>query len=299
MAESTRILVIGATGLLGRPVTRQLVREGFDVRALVRDARRAASVLPEACTLVTGDLRDRARLALALHDVDAVYLSLSNRMSMRRPDWDPDADGTRLVLDAIRANGRPHLLRLSAMGIENDPWWVAQAKVEIDEVIAGAGVPYTIFRPTWFMESIPISAVGPVLVRPPGPDDPIHWIAGDDFGRQVAAAVRTPAARDRVFEVQGPEPVSMRDAFRRFARVWRSSLVVAPLPNAVLRLGSRVVPPMHYLAALPRMTFPGVTDVPADVEAHTLARPEITIERFARDLLARNEFPSKRLFGGA
>ncbi|MGB8021973.1 MAG: NAD(P)H-binding protein, partial [Candidatus Nanopelagicales bacterium] len=68
------VLVIGATGRIGRLVVAAALRNGLDVRALVRDTRRAAGVLPGA-TLVQGDLTRVADLAAAVADVDAVILT--------------------------------------------------------------------------------------------------------------------------------------------------------------------------------------------------------------------------------
>lgn len=97
MSDAKRVLVFGATGLLGQPVTRHLVAEGFDVRALVREPARARSVPPRACWLVPGDLHDRSSIEQAVADADAVYLSLSNRMTKSRPSWDADTEGTLLA----------------------------------------------------------------------------------------------------------------------------------------------------------------------------------------------------------
>ncbi|MHC5114168.1 MAG: SDR family oxidoreductase, partial [Planctomycetota bacterium] len=129
---ASKVLVIGATGLIGRPVTEQLVDEGFDVRVLARRPMSARAVLPDACEVVPGNLRDDRSLDAALDGMDAVYLSLANAMTFARPAWDADADGTLAVLAAARRVGVRRLLRLSAMGVgeTNGDWWVARVKRE-------------------------------------------------------------------------------------------------------------------------------------------------------------------------
>lgn len=67
-----RILVIGATGNVGRPVVSSLVEAGVEVRALVRDP--GAAALPGMVEAVRGDLSLPETLEPALRDVDAVYL---------------------------------------------------------------------------------------------------------------------------------------------------------------------------------------------------------------------------------
>lgn len=67
------VLVTGATGLIGHAIAKRLVGEGRQVRALVRDAARAAKLLPEEVELVTGDVTEPASIAPAMADVDLVF----------------------------------------------------------------------------------------------------------------------------------------------------------------------------------------------------------------------------------
>jgi len=66
-----RVLVIGATGSIGRLVTAEAIRRGFQTRTLVRDASRA-SALADGAEIVVGDLTQPGTLAAAVEGVDAV-----------------------------------------------------------------------------------------------------------------------------------------------------------------------------------------------------------------------------------
>ena len=66
------IMVIGATGRIGRAVIDHLLRAGVSVRAMTR--RPAAANLPAAVEVVPGDLTEPASLADCLHGVDVVFL---------------------------------------------------------------------------------------------------------------------------------------------------------------------------------------------------------------------------------
>jgi uncharacterized protein YbjT (DUF2867 family) len=57
------VLIAGATGSIGRYAVAEALRQGYAVRALVRDRARAARVLPEGVDLVTGDLTRPGTLA--------------------------------------------------------------------------------------------------------------------------------------------------------------------------------------------------------------------------------------------
>jgi len=67
-----KVLVTGATGKVGSRLSKRLAQRGDQVRALVRDASRAADLREARIELVTGDLLDADSLALAVRGVDAV-----------------------------------------------------------------------------------------------------------------------------------------------------------------------------------------------------------------------------------
>jgi len=290
-----RVLVIGATGLIGRPVTEALVNDGFDERALVRDRRRAMAALPTGCELVRGDLSDPESIQHALTGMDAVYLSLSSPTSKHRPAWSPEFEGTRTVVNAMKNAGVNRILRLSAMGVDaNDDWWESREKARTDQAVLDSGLQATIFRPTWFMESIPASVIGPLLPVLRGPDDPLYWIAGHDYGQQVAAALRDESTAGTIYDVQGPEGASMTEAYKRFGAVWKQYLWMVPFPIAMFKAMRPMSPMADFMTELMDMTFTRVVKMPAETNAHTLHRPTITIEQFAEELLQRNELPKMR-----
>src|SRR6478752_9332547 len=67
-----KILITGATGKVGSRLSKRLAQRGDQVRALVRDASRAADLREAGIELVTGDLLDQDSLAAAVRGVDAV-----------------------------------------------------------------------------------------------------------------------------------------------------------------------------------------------------------------------------------
>ena len=213
---ASRTLIIGATGMLGRPVARRLLAEGRPVRALVRDLEAARAVLPDGCELVRGDVRDAASLENAMDGIDAVYVNLAMPRSPRRPDV--EREGVPIIIDAARKAGVGHLLKISFMGVpQADQWWQIRHKAESERALAGSGIDYTILQPTWFTESLVLFRVGGRLILPRVPDTPVHWITGDDYAKQVAAALVSPKARNRTYVVQGPEALSFRRAAERLA----------------------------------------------------------------------------------
>jgi uncharacterized protein YbjT (DUF2867 family) len=297
-----RVLVIGGTGMLGRPVVRRLIDEGFSVRAMVRDVERARALLPARCELVRGDVRDETLLLAAVDGVDAIYVNLAEPMVKRAPvppAWDVEADGTRAVMAAARAAGVRRVLRISAMGvyeaaIERRPWWAAVAKRDADHLLIDSDLDWTIFRPTWFMESLCTLKLGRLMPCPDLPRSPLRWISGDDYAKQVAGALRNEASVTRVYQPQGPELLTIKQAMRRLVQAWRPQrLRIVPMPVWSLRPAAMFSGRAHYLASLMVMTRDHFARVDREAVPTDLPAATMTIEGYARYVERTGDWPSK------
>jgi nucleoside-diphosphate-sugar epimerase len=103
-----RVLVTGATGLIGHAVARTLVARGHEVGALVRDVERARRLLPERVTPVPGDITRPDSLGPALVGVEWLFHSAGMPEQWQRDESVFDRvnrQGTAWVLGAARAAG--------------------------------------------------------------------------------------------------------------------------------------------------------------------------------------------------
>src|SRR5262249_10843353 len=107
-----RLLIVGATGGLGRATVAEAVRRGHDVSALVRDP--AAADLPEPVLKVHGDVLDPASLVAAGTGRDAVICALG-APSPRRPST-LLGDGTGNLVAAMRSAGVRRLVCVTLLG---------------------------------------------------------------------------------------------------------------------------------------------------------------------------------------
>lgn len=161
-----QVLVTGATGFIGRQLVPTLLAEGHSVRALVRDAERARSLLPARTELAPGDVLDETSLERAIDGVDEVY----HLASLLKMPWHPDfgtvnAEGTRRLAAACAlAKAPPRLVVVSSLAAagpspEAQPRDETQppapvsryGRVKLDAEQAALGyadrVPMTIVRP--------------------------------------------------------------------------------------------------------------------------------------------------------
>lgn len=288
------VLLIGGHGMLGRPVARRLVQEGFTVRAMSRSVSRAAAVLPDTVQVVEGDVNNEADIERAADGVDAVYLNLESPNP--KADFRPELDGTRLVVQALQSRPQVLLAKISAieLGPEID-WPYARQKRESEEVLEQSGHPYLIFRPTWLMESLPLFVRGKRLTIPGKPPHPLYWVAGDDMARWVVGALRSEPWHNRTITVQGPEPLTFDEAARRFVAAWDPGIKVTHFPLWPLALAGCFKAEIGNFVTLMRLTSAFAEEFQSKEVWDALGPPQLKIEGYADYVRATGDFPKKSL----
>jgi uncharacterized protein YbjT (DUF2867 family) len=278
-----RIAIIGATGMLGIPVTVALLDAGFAVTALSRKPDEARRALPAATQIVAADARDEASLKCGLAGQDALYLNLSIAPTERRGDFHTEQQGLEHILSAARAAGIKRIGYLSAM-IHDSPsrWWVLDVWRNAIARIKDSGVPYTIFYPTNFMETLPQRhMLGRTFVMTGWSRNRNYWIAGRDFGRQVARSFALPEAANREYVVQGPEAMTYNEAARRYARAAGMPRQLT-LPLFFIHVAGIVSPLMLFNGRIMRTVLRYPERFEAEDTWRDLGAPPTTIEEFVR-----------------
>jgi uncharacterized protein YbjT (DUF2867 family) len=139
------ILVIGATGNVGRPTVAGLLEKGAAVRALSRSEENLAK-LPAGVEGTLGDLESGAGLEAACAGVERLFLIVSNGET-------ETARGLRAVQAAIAA-GVKHIVYLSIGNPIKEPGIPHYlAKLPVEQAIHNSGADYTFLRPNFFMQT--------------------------------------------------------------------------------------------------------------------------------------------------
>jgi uncharacterized protein YbjT (DUF2867 family) len=280
-----RIAIIGATGMLGRPVAVALAEAGFKVTALVRDPLSAKRVLPAGTTVLAADVRDEASLRAGLEGQEGLYLNLSIEPGARPGDFHTEAQGLAHILAAARAAKINRIGYVSALihDTEDSDWWVLDVWRKALQRIKSSGIPYTIFYPSNFMETLPQRHVmGGALVMTGAGHFCNYWIAGRDFGHQVARAFEIPEAANREYVIQGPEPMTYEEAAFRYAQARPEPLRIVKLPLAVIEALGWISRRMRFNARMMRTVLRYPEEFHAEDAWHDLGRPATTIEDFAK-----------------
>ena len=69
-----KILLVGATGTLGRQIAKQAIEEGHEVRCFVRNPRKASFLQEWGCELTKGNLLNPSDIEYALQDIEVVMM---------------------------------------------------------------------------------------------------------------------------------------------------------------------------------------------------------------------------------
>lgn len=224
------ILVIGGTGLLGQPVSRCLKEAGFRVRIMTRDRQKASKLFDGTFELVAGDPSDTGCLEQALDGCSGVHISLPTEVEQQVAE---------MVAQLATKHGVERISYISGATVAEEHRWfpLINRKFLAEKAIRAGGVPYTIFCPTWFMESLPLFVVqgrASILGKQPYP---YHWVAADDYARMVSTAYGLAEAANQRYIVHGPEAIGMDEALRRYCAVFHPDIKqVSTMPFWLVKL---------------------------------------------------------------
>ena len=239
--SASEILVTGGMGSLGRRVVDRLQGPGYEVRTLSRSARGAG--------VVRGDLQTGEGLAQALEGVDVLIHCASSPRKPRQTD----VEGTGRLLEAAGRAGVSHVVFVSIVGVDRNPYLpYYRAKLEAERIVERSPVPWTILRATQFHEfvlkQIRLLERLPVMMAPKGfllqPID-----IGEVADRLVELSLSGPAGRAP--DIGGPEVRTLPDLARSHVKATgrRRRVVEVPVPGKAaraLRAGALLAPNETY-----------------------------------------------------
>ena len=260
-APDTRplILVTGGTGTLGTLTTRLLIDTGHRVRVMTRTQMKADDLKKRGASIVKGDLRDPESLEFALRGVTTVISSTHSILGKGDESSERiDDEGQRSLIDAAKQAGIAHFIYVSVYAAALDhpiDFW--QTKARIERYLRDSGVPFTIIRPTAFMEMHAYELIGKfvetgkrVMMFGSG-TNPRNFVSARDVAKIVVAATDDQRMRGEVVEIGGPENLSSNQVAEIFGSVSGKKAKVTHLPLTVAR----------GVAAAAQKIHPGVSRV--------------------------------------
>jgi uncharacterized protein YbjT (DUF2867 family) len=271
-----RILVSGATGLLGEPVACRLRETGFTVRVMSRNFSRARAKFPEPFEIFEGDALKRSDVAEALTGCEAVHISI---------DHDQEDECVTYLVEGARGQGIQRITYVSGTTVcEENRWFpLVDRKLKSEQAIRASGIDYTIFCPGWFMEMLPRFVRNGRVTVFGKPSRRWHIVSVQDLARMVAESYQRPEAVNKRFYVHGPLALTVVEALWSYCRAlhpeiktvhhapyWLLRLIARLSGNAELRSGVNMV---SYLEQV------GERGDPTEANA-ILGAPQVTLDHW-------------------
>ena len=203
-----KLLVVGATGTLGRQVARQALDEDHEVRCLVRNPNKAIFLKEWGAELVKGNLCDKSTLIPALEGVDAVIdaatARITDNLSVKEVDW----QGKVNLIQATKAAGVNRYIFFSILNAQKHPEVPLMNIKHCTELfLAESGLNYTVLKLAGFMQGLISQYAIPILedqvVWVTGETTPIAYMNTQDIAKFAIRALSVSATEKKTFPVVG------------------------------------------------------------------------------------------------
>ncbi|WP_326777017.1 MULTISPECIES: SDR family oxidoreductase [unclassified Streptomyces] len=263
----SRIVISGASGDLGRRVTKLLLAAspGAELALVTRTPEKLADRAAEGLAVLQGDYTDRESLDAAYRGADTLFLISGLNLGRR-------VEEHRNAIAAARGAGVKHIVYTSVGGGEHpkNPALSAQDHYQSELDLRSSGLAYTFLRNHLYAEIVSNIWMAPAaesgrLEMATG-EGSLAPVAKSDVARSTAAVLRAPEEHaGAVYEITGPELLSMRDIVRIGSEVHGVPITYTPLTREQ-RLA-------HFdSVGLPRTYDPAM---PASDEGHRWASDEL------------------------
>ncbi|MFH1016858.1 MAG: NAD(P)H-binding protein [Pseudomonadota bacterium] len=257
-------LVTGGAGFVGSAIVKKLALGRESVRVLTRHPE---SIDPRRRTAGTeffmGDIFDARALREAMKGCNGLVIATQFENA---PFENPrkgmtyehvDGEGTELQVSAAKETGVERIIYISGAGTRegrSEPWFHAKARAE--KSVRESGLKWTILRPSWIygptdrslnrfaswarlFPIVPIAGAGRQKVQP---------VFINDVGEIVRLVLNNPRTHGMVFEIGGPQLLTMKEIVKTLLRVMRKRRIVIPIPKPLVKMAAAV---LQYLPERP------------------------------------------------
>lgn len=245
------ILLVGGTGFVGTALTGELIAQGHTVTVL---ARSPSSIdLPPEVRTVTGDVTDYESIKPAFVGQDVV-VNLVALSPLYTPDGGNEmhkrvhVDGTQHVVDAATAHEVDRIVQLSALGADSEGTTAyIRAKGEAETIVQNSALDWVVIRPSVvfgeggeFIDFTTTLTTPYVTGLPGGGTTRFQPLWVGDLASMLAEAAIDEQHVNQVYELGGPEVLTLADVARLVYQSRGKSLTVVRIPMTLARVGLSV-----------------------------------------------------------
>ena len=235
------LLVVGATGTLGRQVVRRSLDEGYKVRCLVRSPKKAAFLQEWGAELVKADLRLAESLPRALEGVtqviDAATTRPTDSFSIQQVDW----EGKVSLIQAAHQAGIDRYVFFSILNADQYPHVpLMNIKACTEKFLAESGLNYTVIQLGGFLQGLIGQYAIPILegqtVWVTGEATPIAYMDTLDIAKLAVRCLSVPETNCTTFPAVGTRAWGSYEIIRLCERLSAQEAKIARMPIETLRV---------------------------------------------------------------
>jgi len=258
------IVVAGGTGFIGRAIATELARRGAEVAVLSHRGTAPLQLAGRQVEARVGDVGNEESLVAALKGAEAVvgavqFKGFPNENKAKGLTFEEvDQHGTERLVAAAKGNGAKRYVYISGAGAAPNAkqvWF--RAKWGAESAVRASGIRYTILRPSWvfgprdnalnryiaFVKSplpvVPVIGSGKQRLQP---------VFVEDVARAVADSLLGDAGENGVYEIGGPDVMSIDQVIRTVEEVMGKNKPLVHQPVALMKL---LFSPKALVPALP------------------------------------------------
>lgn len=250
------IFVFGASGRVGGRFAALKIAEGHAVHGLTRSDANADALHAAGITPIVDDIRNHGSFLPIAAEADTVLLATADA-----PDQDiVEIDLIEALADEITGqNSKPHIIKLSAQSAGLDPprsFGIYHRRAEI--ALGACGLPYTILRPTFFLQSLLLFAEDIVKKRKfvaAAGKGKIAMVSVDDIAHTAATVANSADHHGKTYTLTGPSAHSLGDVATMLSQRLGEKVTYSSPPPFVAKI---VLP---WLTGMPRWQTNLVVDL--------------------------------------
>lgn len=254
MNKGQTATIFGGTGFAGRRIVAELAKRGLTVKIATRVPERAyflktcgvpGQIVPLAC-----DYNDPASIANAVRGSDYVVNCVGILFERRKGDFvRAHADIPRNIAQACARHGVAGLVHLSALGADRGLSRYAHTKLEGESAVRAAFPAAVILRPgvmfgpgdSFFNMFAELARYTPALPLIGGGKTALQPVYAGDVATAAVAALETPGAAGKTYELGGPEIVTFREVYERLAVLTGRRRCLVGVPFALAKIEAAVL----------------------------------------------------------
>jgi uncharacterized protein YbjT (DUF2867 family) len=270
-----KILVLGATGLVGKEVAKQLNVGGYNVVVMSRSREKAKEIFSEDFEIIEADLQNEELIKHSFTGINGVFISLPEQTV-------PEVINN--IVKLCKQSNVQQIVYTSGCTVREENAWHPMIKghYEAEKAIKESGVPYTILGLTMIMDTIPAYANNGKPFILGKQNFGWSWIHTSDIAKMTTRSFFNTTAFNKKFTIWGKENLTIAKAVQEFNIANNlGDKPVKPKPFWMAKLIALFVGEKLKYAISIFKYFENHSEEGNPAEAYSiLGEPQMTIEKF-------------------